>query len=279
VAAAAQQAARARAAAESRLANLWAQAESDAARLAHADEAHQRGDIVVATRLYGRLARSHPANASTVAAKERLTQLAAEARQKLRDVDAALAQTEESVSPGELLARGVEPDAVRPTPEREAQIVAAFRRYDRLVDEYREVPSVAGELKKHVAEHRHRGEFAAVLNEPEAKALWDVAQEHEAKDHPCCAYWVYLQAARLVPAPSARLAKQRSAEMAQDPELIASAKACREMQECHKLYRRAARVTEVNPVRAKELFTQIVSRAPADSEVYRAAERHLEEMR
>jgi hypothetical protein len=271
--AAQQRAAKARAVAEARQASLWARAASDAARLARADEARDKGDVALASRLYVRLALSRSPNPSTLAAKERLKQLAADGRQKLREIDAALA--EEAVSPGELAARGIQSSIDRPTPEREAQIVAAFRRYDQLAEDYHEVPVAAGEIKKHVAQQRRRPEFAAVLSEPKAKALWEVAQQHEKDEHACCAYWVYLQAAKLAPAPSARLAEQRSVEMAKDPELMASAKACRETQQCHAIYNRATQLTELNPGRAKELFAEILARAPSDSEVYRAAQRHL----
>jgi len=259
-------------------AKLWARAGTDAARLARADETRDKGSIALASRLYARLALSRPSTPSTLAAKDRLMQLAADARTKLREIDASLAEGE-AVSPGALLAAGIEPPSTdRPTPEREAQIAAAFRRYDRLVEDYREVPAVAGELKKHVAKQRRRPELAVVLNEPEAKALWEVGQQHEADDHACCAYWVYLQGAKLVPAPSARLAAERAAEMAKDPKLMASAAACREMQRCHELYNRAVRVVKMNPARAKELFTELVSRAPTDSEVYRAAECYIESL-
>ena len=131
----------------------------------------------------------HPPQPRQLLIRRSLAQLAAEARQKLREIDASLVEKGASVSPGELSARGIRPSADRPSPEREVQVLAAFRRYDRLADDYHEVPVVAGEIKSHVAKQRRRWEFAAVLNEPEAKALWEVAQQHEAEDHRCCAYF------------------------------------------------------------------------------------------
>jgi len=178
-------------------------------------------------------------------------------------------------SAGELLVQGDQPSNSPQMARWRERVTAAFRQYDQIVEDYREVPAAAKQIKAHVARQRRRPECAVVLNEPEAKALWEVAQQHEADDHGCCAYWVYRQAARLVPAPSASRAAKRLAEMAQDPKLIAAAEECRELQKCHQIYSRAERLIPVEPDRAKELFAQVVQRAPKDSEVYRAAQSHL----
>jgi hypothetical protein len=66
--------------------------------------------------------------------------------------------------------------------------------------------------------------------------------------------------------------------MKRDPQILASAAACRELQECHKIYNRATKLMESKPTRAKELFTEIIRRAPEDSEVSRTARRHIQEM-
>ena len=66
--------------------------------------------------------------------------------------------------------------------------------------------------------------------------------------------------------------------MKQDPRIVASAEACRELQQCHKIYNRAKKLISPRPTRAKELFAQIVARAPEDSQLYRAARAHLDEM-
>ncbi len=67
--------------------------------------------------------------------------------------------------------------------------------------------------------------------------------------------------------------------MEQDPEVVASAVACRDLQESHRDYRRAENLSKVRRERAKELFAQVVERAPADSEVHRAALARLQEMK
>lgn len=70
-----------------------------------------------------------------------------------------------------------------------------------------------------------------MLNESKARELWEVAQQHEEAEAPCCAFWAYRDAAKLAPAPSAERAGQRLAQMQQDPQIVASAEACRQLQE------------------------------------------------
>jgi hypothetical protein len=162
---------------------------------------------------------------------------------------------------------------------REKLVVEAFQEYDQVARPYGGVPAVKSELKKHVAKQRRRDEFAAVLNEPEAKILWEEGQQHERENQQCCAYWVYKQAARLKAARSAALARRRLAEMEEDRGIVASAEACRDLQECHRIYNRAEMLSKHKQEKAKELFAQVVDRAPAESEVHRAALAHLEEIR
>jgi hypothetical protein len=66
--------------------------------------------------------------------------------------------------------------------------------------------------------------------------------------------------------------------MEKDPKILTAAEACRELQECRKLYNRAEYLVKLKPTRAKEFFAQIVDRAPADSEVCRAAREQIEEL-
>jgi hypothetical protein len=66
--------------------------------------------------------------------------------------------------------------------------------------------------------------------------------------------------------------------MEQDSQLVAAAEACRRLQECHRLYKRAEGVADANPRRARELFGQIIEQAPRDSEVYMAARKHIADM-
>jgi hypothetical protein len=241
------------------------------AKFSVAERACQEGDILLASRIYVHYASGRD-DAVGVEAKRRLSELAEEARKKLGDLDAKLAREEASYSPGELLGRDGLP------PPWEEAVARAFVDYNKLADDYSSVPAVKSELKKHLAAQRLRPHVAAVLNEPKAATLWQMGQRHEHDSQSCCAYWVYKQAADLLPAPSAVRASHRFAEMDEDPQLVASAKACRELRECHDLYNLAEKIVPHRPARAKELFAQIVQRTPRESEIHGAARKRVEEM-
>jgi hypothetical protein len=258
--------------AEAQQAQLWRTAQNDAARLAAADKARDDGKIKVAARLYLRLAKSRPANPSTESARAALAELAAEANRKLDEIDKRL--EEGRPSPGELLRADDRRD--RSAHTQWAQTVrGAFDQYHRLVQDYEVLPAVANKLKGHVSSQRHRPDIALVLNEPEAQGLWKAGQQHEAEGHRCCAYWVYRRAAQLVPAPSAERARRRLAEWEGDGELLKAAEICREVQQCHNLYLRAQRISQADPARAQELLSEIVRRAPEDSQIHRTAQSDL----
>lgn len=256
---------------------LLRQAATSAAQLEAARRAHKEGDVQVASRIYVSLVLKQQGSPQAAEARQKLAQLADEARQKLKRVDARLHEKGNGLSPGESSDPGGAPTPQQMTARWEKLVVEAFQEYDQVVEDYSGVPEVKGELNKHVGSQRRRPEFAAVLNEPEAKTLWEEGQRREQEEQLCCAYWVYKQAAGLTPANSAERARRRLAQMQQDPGIVAAAVACRELQECHKIYARAQRLIEARPARAKELFAQIVDRAPADSEVHRSALAQLQE--
>ena len=158
----------------------------------------------------------------------------------------------------------------------DSRILAIFCEYDRLITQYGELPAVGTEIKAHVAKLRHQPEYAVILNEPAATALWKRGRQYERDDHLCCAYWAYKAAAELLPAPSAVLASNRFADLAKDPQVVAAAESCRELKWCHQAYLRAERLLKVKPESAKEVFAEIVRRAPEDSEVYLAAKRQIQ---
>ena len=165
-------------------------------------------------------------------------------------------------------------DGTLPPSWKEA-VTVAFADYEQLCEQYESMRSIRSQLKAHVAEKRRRPEHAAVLNEANAAALCEVARQYERDQQACCAYWAYKEAAQLAPAPTARLAAVQLARMEQDPQLLASADACRRLQECHALYNRAESLVKTWPSRALELHGQIIESAPPDSEVYHAAEKRI----
>jgi len=264
--------------------------------------------------IYVRLALRRPPNAATETAKKKLADLQTEARKKLEELDRSLSgagadagqptddKPKDSGAAGpkkgsdaaETPDKGPESDE-KETPENGAEgasdqpgeqgeasdgadgrIVAIFHQYDRLIMKYGDLPVVGPEIKAHVAKLRHQPEYAVILNEPAATVLWKLGRQYERDNHLCCAYWTYKEAAELLPAPSAVLASDRFAELTKSPQVVASAETCRELKWCHKAYLRAERLLKVRPESAKEIFAQIVNRAPEDSEVYRAARRQLQ---
>jgi len=270
-----QRAAMARAAVEKRQAKLWKEAADASARLSVANKAYDDGDIRVASRMFVSVALRHRNTPAGKQARERLGNLAQEARGKLAEIDTRLAGQDARVPPIDPLTGDYGPPA-EPSPHNRQELVTeSFRQYSELAELYEGVPEVARELRRHVSRQRRVPEYAVVLNEPQAKKLWELGQQHEAKGEACCAYWTYERAARLGPAPSALRAGTRIAEMKQGPEVVASAENCKCIRECHELYLRAEKLVELRPVLARERFAEIVRRAPEDSEVHRLAKKRL----
>ena len=272
------QAAMARAAVQARQEQLMKKANTAAARLAVAEKAYQDGDLRVASRIYLGLALSRSKVPAADEAKSQLKQLADEARAKLDAISTKLAAGGSVSSPGESSAGDGSGDRETSPQQWMDLVTEAFRQYEQLEEDYEDVPVVNREIRSHVAKQRRRPEIAAVLNEPEAASLLEVARQHEKNNEHCCAYWVHERASKLLPAPSAQIARDRIAEMKQDPAAVAAAKACRDARECHVIYRRAELLIEKRPTRAKELFSEIVRRMPEGSEIHRAALEHVEKL-
>lgn len=287
-------------AAELRAAALHSKAVNDAKALAAADRAREAGNLSIAVRIYARVGSRYPPNDSTLAARQWLAQLKPEVRQKLSRLDQQLIMgpgVEIDTSPGmdtgnwDQVTSGSRwadtivstLDEVRREPKEAVVVMAAdtrsdhyiidiFHDYDRLVSQFGGMPEVGNEITSHVAKLRRQPEYAAILNESTAKELWLRGQKFEHENHLCCAYWAYRGAQGLLPAPSAKLACDRFAELDADAQIVESAKRCRELQQCHKLYARAERLAKVDPAGARSLLREVVKRAPPESEVRRAAE-------
>jgi hypothetical protein len=268
-------------AAATRQQKLLQKADTDAKRLAAADSILARGDIRVAGLIYARLGSTRSPTPSTEAAKLRLTQLQKQAQAKLDELDRLLASGGAYATGGDSTSHGTFDQPVdwhaEASSEIDRHIMVTFREYEEFVDQYGGLPGVGTKIEAHVAKLRCQPVYAAVLNEPMAKKLWTLGQKHERDDQLCCAYWVYKEAAELKPALSASRAANRFAELAQDPQVVASAETCRALKWCHGAYLRAEKLLIARPEKAKEVFAEIVARAPEDSEVYRAAKKQIEE--
>jgi hypothetical protein len=269
---AARQAAAARAVAAARQQELWKKAQSSALRLNAAESAYTSGNVSLAAKLYASLARSRPKTQMNDTARRRLEALADESRQKLAETDRALEDYASKMSASDWKDKSSWPTGLTDT------IDTAFQQYEGIVDDYSAVSSVRRKLISHVGKQRRHPDYSAVLNEPEAETLLELARQHEKEDQQCCAFWVYEQASKLAPAPSAKSAATRLAEMKQAPEIVAAAERCRKLQWCHRRYKLAERLVSARPEMARAYFEEILENSPADSEVHKAAENHLAEM-
>jgi hypothetical protein len=106
-----------------------------------------------------------------------------------------------------------------------------------------------------------------------------IGQLHEENDQLCCAYRAYEKADKFQPAASAQTARSKLQKMKEDPRIVESAKACAELEWCHRTYKRAEKLLDQNPQRARELFSEIAKRSPADSSVHQEAEKQLQEQK
>jgi hypothetical protein len=245
------------------MATVLRDAKTGAARLQFADRARSEGDIRSACRVYLRLALSRTATPATVVARQRLLELKQEARQKVADVEGRLRELT-SASPGEQNSND--------TFERLSECMSDF---DKLAKQYGRVPEVGRVINSSLSKQKKHPQVRAALGEPEASLLWDEAQQLEREGQVCCAFQLYEEALRLLPAPSARAAEQRLAHLKSDPQQVAAADACRNLQWCHERYRLASRVAKVQPKKAREMFQQIVQRAPVDSRIYQDAKSEI----
>ncbi len=269
---ASRQAAAARAAAVARQQELWKKAQSGALRWDAAENAHKSGNVFLAAKLYASLARSRPQTQINHRARGQLEALAEESRDKLAETDRALEESVSRMSASDWKNKHSWPANLSDT------IETVFQQYEAIVDDYGAVSAVKRELISHVGKQRRHPRYSAVLNEPEAETLLELARQHEQEDQQCCAFWIYEKASKLGPAPSAKTAAARLTEMKQAPEIVAAAERCRKLQWCHQRYKLAERLVELRPEAARGFFEEIVENSPADSEVHKAARSHLAEM-
>ncbi len=232
-----------------------------------ADRARDSDNIYLASTIYLRLAITRRDSEHVATAKQRLLDLQQVGKDRIAEIDATLAENQ-SLSASE-----------RTSDEKSKVVLDAFDEYRQLAHHFSKVPRVGTEIKTQVIRQRNKPEFASVLNEPEAMDLIAQAKEFEGCDKMCCAVLAYEQAAKIRHAPSAAKAKARLAELNKDPKVVAAAKRCKELQACHKIYLVAEAIRKANPKRATKMFSEVVLRAPNDTEVYREARRMINELR
>lgn len=242
---------------------LMREAQSDAARLAIADQAREKGDLSLACRMYMKLASSRVQTPACAEAQKRLDSVREDSRKQLDELVKRLASFD-TISPSEEMPA-----------ESAEQIKTCMSELDALADQVGRVVDIGRDVKSALAKHKAKPHVRSVLNEPDAKQLWDEGQALEGKGQVCCAFQLYEEAVRLSPAPSALAAERRLAQLKADPAQVEAAESCRVMQWCHQQYRMAERVALVTPDRARELYAKIVERSPVDSPVHAAAQTEL----
>ncbi|HXT60591.1 MAG TPA: hypothetical protein VN699_18265 [Pirellulales bacterium] len=241
--------ARARAAWEAREAAAEAarRVKNNAQRMTYADKARKEGKPRLAAMLYLRVALAKEKQYKA-AAKKALTSMAADGRAEMKKAD-------------DLLSKG--------------QVAEAFQKLDYLAWAYENVPRFNEEIVSHVAKLHRDPQYKAELNESDAGQLLAEAKKHEDKQEVCCAFLIYEEAAKLVPAKSAKVAEERLAQLKADPKAVAEAEECRAIRECCRIFHTAELLEKSAPDRAAELFRKIVSQSPDDSEVYKCAREEL----
>ncbi|HUY90879.1 MAG TPA: hypothetical protein VMV10_19240 [Pirellulales bacterium] len=216
-------------------------------RMIYAEKARKEGKPRLAATLYLRAGLSQD-KSNRAAAKKALASMAEDGRAEMKKAD-------------NLLAKG--------------QVIEAFEKLDYLDWAYENVPKFNEEIASHVGKLHRDPKNKAILNEVDASALLAEAKRHESKQELCCAYLIYEEAAKLVPAKSALVAEERYLELKADPKVVADAAECRIIQECHHIYHTAELLEKNAPERAAELFRKIVEQSPSDSEVYKCAREEL----
>jgi hypothetical protein len=235
---------------------LLKQSQTDESRLEAADIARDEEQILTASKIYLRLSLSEGSVRDT--ARQRLEQLQSDGRDRLASIDQRLDSASET---------DVE------------TVLGALDEYEKLSRQFAKVPKINYEILKQLSRQRRSPEYAAVLKEPEAAELVATAKKHEETGQLCCAVLVYEEAAKRAPAPSAVVAKRRMEELLQEPEIVKATENCRNLQWCHQRFSLAERLAKVRPQRARQMFAEIVQRAPEDSEIYESARQQVDELR
>jgi tetratricopeptide (TPR) repeat protein len=215
---------------------------------AGAIKAQKEGHTSLAATLYMRVALARPKSRHAGEAKQALAAMANDGRTQMKQAE-------------ELLEKG--------------EVERAFKQLDSLATEYENVPKFNHEIAEHVHKLHSEPKYQAVLNEPRAAELVDEAQRSEAAGETCCAFMAYEEAAKLLPAPSAKRAEERWNSMKQDPKLVADADTCRRLRECLRMYHTAELLEKSSPGKAVEMFKKILSNSPSSSEVHRCASEEL----
>lgn len=228
-----------------------------------AQEADRGGDLRTAAMIYRRLSLRRPVSQITKSSQTRLSEIQDEAFDKLQAIEKRLNDLKRVEKP------------FRPGPLDEPKVIKAFEDLDALSIEYAGIATIESRIEDRRKSLRSHAQFAEILQEPAAAELWELARKYEQQDQVCCAFQVYEQAATLVPAPSAKLARTRLNELKADKVAVAAAERCSTLQLCHQKFNDAQRLKGSNPDKAREHLARILELAPADTSIHRAAREQI----
>ncbi len=223
-------------------------ARNNAERMVYAEKARKEGKPRLAATLYLRVALAKPKSPYNAAAKKALISMADDGRAAMKKADQLLS---------------------------EGQVAEAFQKLDYLDWAYENVPKFNEEISSHVQKLRKDPNNLAILNESDAQSLLSTAKKHESENEMCCAFLAYEEAAKLVPAKSAKAAEERLQALKADPQVVKEAEECRVIQECLRIFHTAELLEKSAPEKAASLFKKILNASPDDSEVYKCAREEL----
>lgn len=239
------------------IAEMIRRAKNNEHRMFYAARARKEGKMRLAATLYLRVALQRPRDKHAGAAKKALAEMTAEGRAEMKAADKLLAD-----------------DKIT-----DDKIIEVFEKIDYLAWAYVDVPRFNEEIAAHAKKLHHEPRYQAVLNEPKAHELIELAEQHEHDDEKCCAYLAYEEAAKLVPAESAKKAQVRLAELGKDPRVPIEAEECRQIHAGLHKFQTAELLKKSVPGRAEEVFAEIVKKTPRESEVHRCAAEELAKLR
>lgn len=244
------------------IAEMIRRAKNNEHRMFYAARARKEGKMRLAATLYLRVALQRPRDKHADAAKKALSEMAEQGRAELKAADKMLAN-----------------DKITDDKITDDKITEAFEKIDYLAWAYVDVPRFNEEIAAHAKKLHREPHYQAVLNEPKAHELVELAEQHEQDDEKCCAYLAYEEAAKLVPAASAEKALARLEELRKDPRIPIEAQECRQIHEGLHKFHSAELLKKSVPGRAEEVFAEIVEKTPRESEVHRCAAEELAKLR
>jgi len=264
--------AQARAAGGARRAAYLKDQRDKAKKLLAADKVFlEEGDAKTAHMIYTRIAVSRPKSEVTIAAQQRIVALPQLAAQRFTELKAQL-PNQAIATTSDVLA------AIKRDREWSRPVLLVFEQLAILQDQCEGIAKLENACNKSIADLQTVPAFAVVLQQSEAEELLKRGEQHEKNGEVCCAYLAYEEASELLPSPAGQIARDHFSALSKDAQVVASAKMCTELAQCHSLYARAEKLDKIRPETARKYYADIVLRIPQDSKLYQAAREKLNDL-